>query len=80
MKMLSMTSNWFNGWFTKVHRFAFHRTNGRIGGKLGNVPMVILYTIGAKTRQVRMTPVQCYPVEPEGVLVLASYPEACPVD
>ena len=67
-----MTSDWFNAWFTRVHRFAFHRTNGRIGGKLGNIPMALLYTIGAKTGQVRMIPVQRYPVEPEGVLVLAS--------
>lgn len=67
-----MTSNWFTAWFTKVHRFAFHRTNGRIGGKLGDVPMALMYTIGAKTGQVRMIPLQCYPVEPEGVLVLAS--------
>lgn len=67
-----MISNWFNAWFTKVHRFAFHRTNGRIGGKLGNSPMALMYTIGAKTGQVRMIPLQCYPVEPEGILVLAS--------
>lgn len=63
-----MASDWFNAWFTKVHRFAFHRTNGRIGGKLGNIPMALMYTIGAKTGQVRMIPLQCYPVEPEGVL------------
>jgi len=67
-----MVSDWFNAWFTKVHRFAFHRTSGRIGGKLGNIPMALMYTIGAKTGQVRMIPLQCYPVEPEGVLVLAS--------
>jgi F420H(2)-dependent quinone reductase len=67
-----MVSDWFNARFTKVHRFAFHRTHGRIGGKLGNIPMALMYTIGAKTGQVRMIPLQCYPVEPEGVLVLAS--------
>jgi deazaflavin-dependent oxidoreductase (nitroreductase family) len=67
-----MVSDWFNAWFTRAHRFAFHRTNGRIGGKLGNIPMALMYTIGAKTGQVRMIPLQCYPVEPEGVLVLAS--------
>lgn len=67
-----MISDWFTAWFTGVHRFAFHRTNGWIGGKLGNIPMALMYTIGAKTGRVRMVPVQCYPVEPEGVLVLAS--------
>ena len=67
-----MVSDWFNAWFTKAHRFAFHRTNGRIGGTLGSIPMVLMYTIGAKTAELRLIPVQCYAVEPEGVLVLAS--------
>ncbi len=67
-----MISDWFNAWFTKVHRFAFHHTSGRIGGKLGHIPMALMYTIGAKTGEVRMIPLQCYPAEPEGVLVLAS--------
>jgi deazaflavin-dependent oxidoreductase (nitroreductase family) len=67
-----MASDWFSDWFTKAHRFAFHHTNGRIGGKLGNIPMALMYTIGAKTGRLRMVPLQCYPVEPEGVLVLAS--------
>jgi hypothetical protein len=43
-----MASDWFNAWFTKVHRFAFHNTNGRIGGKLGQIPVALMYTIGAK--------------------------------
>lgn len=67
-----MTNDWFNAWFTKVHRFAFHHTNGRIGGKLGNIPMALMYTIGAKSGQVRMIPLQYYAADPEGVLVLAS--------
>jgi F420H(2)-dependent quinone reductase len=67
-----MVGDRFNALFTKVHRFAFHRTQGRIGGRLGRVPMTLLYTIGAKTGQVRLVPLQCYTAEPEGVLVLAS--------
>jgi deazaflavin-dependent oxidoreductase (nitroreductase family) len=59
-------------WFAKAHRWVYHHTNGWIGGKLGPIPMALMYTIGAKTGQVRMVPLQCYPVEPEGVLVLAS--------
>ena len=58
-------------WFTKAHRFAFHHTHGWIGGNLGR-PMVLMYTIGAKTGQERRVPVHYYPVEPEGILVLAS--------
>lgn len=67
-----MVTDQFAHWFTKVHKFAFHHTQGRIGGKLGKIPMALMYTIGAKSGQVRMVPLQCYPVEPEGVLVLAS--------
>ncbi len=67
-----MASDGFNAWFTKVHRFTFHHTNGWIGGKLGHIPMALMYTIGAKSGQVRMIPLQCYPAAPEGVLVIAS--------
>jgi deazaflavin-dependent oxidoreductase (nitroreductase family) len=58
-------------WITKAHRFIYHHSKGRIGGYLGR-PMVLMYTIGAKTGLMRVIPLQCYPVEPEGVLVLAS--------
>jgi deazaflavin-dependent oxidoreductase (nitroreductase family) len=34
--------------------------------------MVLMYTIGAKTGLTRMIPLQYYPAEPEGILVLAS--------
>jgi deazaflavin-dependent oxidoreductase (nitroreductase family) len=34
--------------------------------------MVLMYTVGAKTGLTRMVPLQCYPLEPEGILVLAS--------
>ncbi len=58
-------------WFTKVHRFLYHHTRGVIGGNLG-APMVLMYTIGAKTGQSRPVPLQYYPAGDEGVLVLAS--------
>jgi deazaflavin-dependent oxidoreductase (nitroreductase family) len=58
-------------WVSKAHRFVYHHTNGWVGGWLGR-PMVLMYTIGAKTGQIRMVPLQCYPVTDEGVLVLAS--------
>lgn len=59
-------------WFTKAHRFVFHHTHGWVGGRLGPFPMVLMYTIGARTGQVRPVPLQYYPLEPEGVMVLAS--------
>src|ERR1700760_3379220 len=58
-------------WVTQAHRFVYHNTNGWIGGWLGR-PMVLMYTIGAKTGLPRTIPLQCYPVGDEGVLVLAS--------
>jgi deazaflavin-dependent oxidoreductase (nitroreductase family) len=58
-------------WFTKAHRLVFHHTHGWIGGNLG-APMVLMYTIGAKTGVTRRAPVQYYPLGPEGILVLAS--------
>jgi deazaflavin-dependent oxidoreductase (nitroreductase family) len=58
-------------WISKAHRYLYHHTNGWIGGWLGR-PMVLMYTIGAKTGQVRMIPLQYYPAGDEGVIVLAS--------
>jgi F420H(2)-dependent quinone reductase len=58
-------------WVSKAHRFVYHHSNGWLGGWLGR-PMVLMYTIGAKTGLTRMIPLQYYPAEPEGILVLAS--------
>jgi deazaflavin-dependent oxidoreductase (nitroreductase family) len=58
-------------WVTKAHRFVYHNTNGWIGGWLGR-PMVLMYTVGAKTGLPRTIPLQCYPMGADGVLVLAS--------
>jgi deazaflavin-dependent oxidoreductase (nitroreductase family) len=58
-------------WVSKTHRFIYHHSNGWLGGYLGR-PMVLMYTIGAKTGLTRMIPLQYYPAGPEGILVLAS--------
>ena len=58
-------------WVSKVHRFVYHHTNGWLGGYLG-APMVLMYTIGAKSGLTRMIPLQYYPGGDEGILVLAS--------
>ena len=58
-------------WFSKAHSFVLHHTNGWIGGNLGQ-PMVLMYTIGSKTGLERRVPLQYYPAEPEGIMVLAS--------
>ena len=58
-------------WITKAHRFVYDKTGGWVGSWLGR-PMVLMYTIGAKTGLPRTIPLQCYPAGDEGVMVLAS--------
>src|ERR1700761_3806253 len=58
-------------WVTKAHRFIYDRTNGWVGGWLGR-PMVLMYTIGARTGLPRTIPLQCYPAGDARVMVLAS--------
>ena len=58
-------------WFSKAHRWVYHYTGGWVGANLG-APMVLMYTIGAKTGLIRTVPLQYYDAEPEGILVLAS--------
>ena len=58
-------------WFTKAHRAVYKATNGRIGGNLLGIRMVLMHTVGAKTGQLRSAPVACYP-HPDGLLVIAS--------
>lgn len=58
-------------WFTKLHRFMYHHSRGVLGANLGGAPMVLMYTIGAKTGQTRAVPLQYYP-DADGILVLGS--------
>jgi len=58
-------------WVSKAHRFVYHHTGGWVGGWLGH-PMVLMYTIGAKSGLTRMVPLQYYRVGDDGILVLAS--------
>lgn len=58
-------------WFTKFHRALYHYSGGRLGAKLGQ-PMALLYTIGARSGQVRPVPLVYYPLDPDGIIVLAS--------
>jgi len=60
-------------WFTKLHRFVYHRSGGRIGQHLGRGRlMVLMYTIGARSGQLRAVPLQYYPVTDDGIVVIAS--------
>ena len=58
-------------WFSKLHTKLYLATDGRIGHNLWQ-PMVLMHTIGAKSGVVRTTPVQYYPLDSAGIIVLAS--------
>ena len=58
-------------WFSKLHVKVYQGTGGRIGHKLWH-PMVLLHTIGARSGLVRTTPVQYYPLDDNGIIILAS--------
>jgi deazaflavin-dependent oxidoreductase (nitroreductase family) len=58
-------------WFSKLHAKIYSATDGRIGHKLWH-PMVLMHTVGAKSGLVRTSPVQYYPIDDDGIIVLAS--------
>lgn len=58
-------------WFTKLHRNLYHFSGGRIGANLGQ-PMTLLYTRGARSGRIRRVPLVYYPLDPEGIIILAS--------
>lgn len=57
--------------FTKVHKWVFKVTGGRIGAKLAGLPIVMIETVGRKSGQLRIAPVACYPHK-DFVAVVAS--------
>lgn len=58
-------------WFSKAHSAVYRWTDGRVGAKIWH-PMALLYTIGAKSRLTRTTPLQYYPLDDAGIIVIAS--------
>jgi deazaflavin-dependent oxidoreductase (nitroreductase family) len=59
-------------WITRIHRFIYHRSGGRLGGNLGGNPMALMYTIGARSGEIRAIPLMYHPIDPAGIVVLAS--------
>lgn len=47
--------------FAKLHKWVYEKTDGRIGGHLIGVPMLLLTTVGRKSGVARTTPVAYYP-------------------
>ncbi len=54
-----------------LHRTLYRASGGRIGGRRGNVPILLLTTIGRKTGKRRTVPLQ-YLAQGETLIVVAS--------
>ena len=58
---------------TSAHESVFRATQGRLGGRIGGMPVVMLKTTGRKSNQLRTTMLTS-PVQEDGrVIVVASY-------
>ena len=57
---------------TALHTQAYRRTGGRIGGKAGKAPMMLLTTTGRQSGQPRTTPLMCIR-DGDRFLAIASY-------
>lgn len=62
---------WLLALITRVHRFVYLKTGGRIGHKLGHQPMLLLYNVGRKTGKLRITPL-LYTPDGDRFLLVAS--------
>ena len=62
-------ANW--AWIGRTHRWVFEKTDGRVGGKLGGIPMLLLSTRGRRSGEWRTTPLAYMP-DGERCVVLGS--------
>jgi len=46
-------------WFGRLHGWVYRRTNGRLGGSLAGIDMLLLTTTGRRTGDPRTTPLAC---------------------
>src|SRR2546421_9044592 len=58
--------------FTRMHTFFYRLSGGKLGGKLGKSPVLLLNTIGRKTGQPRTTPL-LYLKDGDNLILVASY-------
>jgi deazaflavin-dependent oxidoreductase (nitroreductase family) len=47
---------WLLALITRIHRFVYLKSGGRLGARLGGTPMLLLQHVGRKTGQLRATP------------------------
>jgi len=62
---------WLLALITKIHRFVYEKSGGRIGHKLGGQPMLLLHAVGRKSGKPRTTPLLYVP-DGERWLLVAS--------
>lgn len=62
---------WLLALITRVHRFVYLKSGGRIGHRLGGQPMLLLHTVGRKSGQPRVIPLLYVPLD-ERFLLIAS--------
>jgi F420H(2)-dependent quinone reductase len=58
-------------WATRLHAWVYRRSGGRILGRLGGQPVLLLQTTGRRSGRTRTTPVQ-YLAHGEGYVVVAA--------
>lgn len=61
----------FQQLFVVAHRWAYERSDGRVGAKLGSRPMLLLHTVGRKSGEPR-TSALLYAQDGERYIVVAS--------
>jgi deazaflavin-dependent oxidoreductase (nitroreductase family) len=61
----------WNQWNQKIID-EFRANGGKVGGQFAEASLVILHTIGAKTGQVRESPVAYFPQEDGSMMIVAS--------
>ena len=59
-------------WGTRLHAWVYRLTRGRILGRLGGQPVLLLESVGRRTGQRRTTPVQYLPAGDAFVVVAAN--------
>jgi deazaflavin-dependent oxidoreductase (nitroreductase family) len=68
---VTQLSIWFQKLFVVAHRWAYERSGGRVGAKLGSRPMLLLHTIGRKSGE-RRTSALLYAEDGANFIVVAS--------
>ena len=58
-------------WATRLHAWVYRRSGGRVLGRIGGQPVLLLQTTGRRSGRTRTTPVQ-YLAHGEGYVVVAA--------